>query len=93
MLCLSVGDQVGDERRCELVVFGPDGEGPAEISAGEATIKLKNIYISNSSDEEIILQTKISVLNSSPPGSAQDPSIPYANSAVFHQSDPVSPSH
>lgn len=41
MLRLSVGDQVGDERRCELVVFGPDGKGPTEISAGEATIKLK----------------------------------------------------
>lgn len=49
MLRLSVGDQVGDERRCELVVFGPDGEGSAEISAGEATTKFKKyIYCTSS---------------------------------------------
>lgn len=33
MLSLSVGDQVGDERLCYHVPFGPDAEGPAEISA------------------------------------------------------------
>lgn len=32
---LRVGHQVGDERLCELVLFGPDGEGPAEIPAGD----------------------------------------------------------
>lgn len=32
---LSVWDQVGDEWWRKLVLFGPDGEGPAEISAGD----------------------------------------------------------
>lgn len=35
VICLGVWDQVGDEWRCKLVLFGPDGEGPAEISAGD----------------------------------------------------------
>lgn len=35
MLRLSVGDQTGDERWAELVLFGPDGEGSTEISAAE----------------------------------------------------------
>lgn len=35
MIRLGVWDQVSDERRGELVLFGPDGKGPAEISAGE----------------------------------------------------------
>lgn len=30
----SVWDQVVDERRCKLLLFGPDGKGPAEILAG-----------------------------------------------------------
>lgn len=36
MLSASVRDQVSDECLRELVLFGPDGEGPAEISAGDA---------------------------------------------------------
>lgn len=35
VLCLSVWHQVGDECRCKLVLVGPDGEGPAEISSGD----------------------------------------------------------
>lgn len=35
VLGLRVGHQVGDERLCELVLFGPDGERPAEIPAGD----------------------------------------------------------
>lgn len=35
VICLCVRDQVADERLCKLVLFGPDGEGPAEIPAGD----------------------------------------------------------
>lgn len=41
MICLSVWNQVGDECRCELLLFGPEGEGPAEISAGDTGQKKK----------------------------------------------------
>ena len=41
MICLSVWDEVGDERWCELVLFGPDGESPAKIGAWETEKKKK----------------------------------------------------
>lgn len=52
MISLSVWDKVIEKRRCELVLFGPDGEGPAEIPtgaerervSGEVSLSLTSFY-------------------------------------------------
>lgn len=46
MLCLGMRNQVGEKRWCKLVLFGPDCEGPAEISTEEKKFALITVLVS-----------------------------------------------